>query len=371
MQFSAQHLASVLRLLEESLVGLDIGSSSVKAVELSMKGKNKGFELTQPRRRGRSPEAIVQGVFLNSSAIVDAIREAVEQRKIKTKEVAAAVSGHSVIVKKVSLPTMTRDELEDQIQWEAEQYIPFDVNEVNLDFQILDTSDGGRPDGRPAGRRQEGPDRRLRAGDHRGRAHARPAWTSRPSRSRTPSRPTTTPSPEEVVALVNVGRAGREHQHRRRTGCPAFTRDITDRRQPVHRRDPEGAVGQLRRGRAHQDGRLRASDGGQEVVPQEVEAGDPLGHRHGGGRDRSLARLLHRHEHGDRAHRRRCCLAGGGARMAGFDTVFHERTGIEVEILNPLARMLPSKGFDPGLSWMRWDRRSAWASASRPERSDS
>ena len=54
---------------------------------------------------------------------------------------ATAVSGHSVIVKKISLPTMTREELEESIRWEAEQYIPFDINEVNLDFQILEGGD--------------------------------------------------------------------------------------------------------------------------------------------------------------------------------------------------------------------------------------
>lgn len=125
----------------KSLVGLDIGSNSVKAVEIAVKGKEKGFEL---RSLGVAPmpaEAIVQGAFLNSSAIVESIQEAVQSGRIKTKEVSAAVAGHSVIVKKVSLPVMAREELEDQIQWEAEQYIPFDVNEVNLDFQILDTTD--------------------------------------------------------------------------------------------------------------------------------------------------------------------------------------------------------------------------------------
>jgi len=121
-----------------SLIGLDIGSSSVKAVEIATKSRDKGFEL---RSLGQAPldsEAIVQGTFLNSSAIVDAIREAVDLGKISGKDVAASVSGHSVIVKRVNLPQMSREELEDQIQWEAEQYIPFDVNEVNLDFQILD-----------------------------------------------------------------------------------------------------------------------------------------------------------------------------------------------------------------------------------------
>ena len=125
-----------------SVIGLDIGSSSVKAVEIALKSRDKGFELRALGQAMLPSEAIVQGAFLNSSAIVDAIREAVEKAKIRTKAVAAAVSGHSVIVKKVSLPAMSREELDEQIRWEAEQYIPFDVNEVNLDFQILD-EDGG------------------------------------------------------------------------------------------------------------------------------------------------------------------------------------------------------------------------------------
>ena len=124
----------------KSIVGLDVGSSSVKAVELTIKGKSGNFELSHLGVAQVPPEAIVQGAFLNSSAITEAIREAIENAKIKTKNVAAAVCGHSVIVKKVSLPVMTRDELDEQIRWEAEQYIPFDVNEVNLDFQILETA---------------------------------------------------------------------------------------------------------------------------------------------------------------------------------------------------------------------------------------
>ena len=82
----------------KSMVGLDIGSSSVKAVELTMKGRGTDFELTHLGVAKLPPEAIVQGAFLNSSAIVDAIREAIDTAKIRSKNVAAAVSGHSVIV---------------------------------------------------------------------------------------------------------------------------------------------------------------------------------------------------------------------------------------------------------------------------------
>jgi type IV pilus assembly protein PilM len=76
---------------------------------------------------------------MNSTAVVDAIQELFQAHKIKHKEVATSVSGHSVIIKKINLPQMTPEELEESIQWEAEQYIPFDINDVNIDVQILNT----------------------------------------------------------------------------------------------------------------------------------------------------------------------------------------------------------------------------------------
>ena len=62
-------------------------------------------------------------------------------RKIQTKDVAASLSGNAVIVKKITLPVMTEAELAESIYWEAEQYIPFDIQDVNLDYQILDAGD--------------------------------------------------------------------------------------------------------------------------------------------------------------------------------------------------------------------------------------
>ena len=70
--------------------------------------------------------------------MVDAIRRVFESRNIKTKDVAASLSGNAVIVKKIALPAMTEAELAESIYWEAEQYIPFDIQDVNLDYQILD-----------------------------------------------------------------------------------------------------------------------------------------------------------------------------------------------------------------------------------------
>src|SRR5438094_773920 len=78
---------------------------------------------------------------MNSTAIVEAIRGLVAQYTLKNREAAIGVSGHSVIIKKISMPKMTQEELEESIQWEAEQYIPFDVKDVNIDVQILTPPD--------------------------------------------------------------------------------------------------------------------------------------------------------------------------------------------------------------------------------------
>ena len=118
-------------------VGLDIGSGSIKVCWL--KQAKKSYSLQAFGMVQLPPEAIVDGALMNSTAVVDAIQELFQAHKIKHKEVATSVSGHSVIIKKINLPQMTPEELEESIQWEAEQYIPFDINDVNIDVQILNT----------------------------------------------------------------------------------------------------------------------------------------------------------------------------------------------------------------------------------------
>jgi type IV pilus assembly protein PilM len=123
-----------------NVVGLDIGSSSVKMLELAeAKG---GYQLRNFGIAPLPPEAIVDGALMDSVTIVDSVRGLSSALRIKTKDVVTSVSGHSVIVKKISIPTMTEDELEESIQWEAERYIPFDINDVNIDFQILGPTEG-------------------------------------------------------------------------------------------------------------------------------------------------------------------------------------------------------------------------------------
>jgi type IV pilus assembly protein PilM len=118
---------------------LDIGSSAVKAVELRPNGK--GFKVTAFGSEPIPPDGIVDGAIIDGASVADAIRRLFEGRGIKTKDVAASLSGNAVIVKKITLPVMTESELGESIYWEAEQYIPFDIQDVNLDYQILDSPD--------------------------------------------------------------------------------------------------------------------------------------------------------------------------------------------------------------------------------------
>lgn len=119
----------------KNLVGLDIGTSAVKLVELNeIKGnyRLKNFGVVKLPK-----ETIVNGVIINSDSLVQSIKSLMSNLKINNKNVSISISGHPVIIKKISLPFMTEDELESVIETEAEQYIPFDLVEVNIDFQIL------------------------------------------------------------------------------------------------------------------------------------------------------------------------------------------------------------------------------------------
>ena len=118
------------------IVGLDIGSSAVKAVELRPAGR--GYRVAAFASHPTPPNSIVDGAVIDGGAVAGAIRALFEKARFKTRRVATSLSGSAVIVKKITLPVMTGPELAASIHWEAEQYIPFDIQDVNLDYQVLD-----------------------------------------------------------------------------------------------------------------------------------------------------------------------------------------------------------------------------------------
>ncbi len=120
---------------KKDIVGIDIGSSAVKIVRL--RASRGSFHLVNLGIMPLPSETIVDNTIMDSGMVVSAIQNVLTAMKVKTKKVATSVSGHSVIIRKITLPLMSESELEMSIQWEAEQYIPFDVSEVNIDFHIL------------------------------------------------------------------------------------------------------------------------------------------------------------------------------------------------------------------------------------------
>jgi type IV pilus assembly protein PilM len=128
------------------LVGLDIGTSSIKAAVLKPRGKGRGFTLQNLAMEPLPPEVIVEGAIMDSGPVIEAINRVCEAGRIRQTEVAVALSGNSVIVKRVSIPSMSDEELAESIHWEAEQYIPFDIEDVNIDYQVLGDSDGDQMD---------------------------------------------------------------------------------------------------------------------------------------------------------------------------------------------------------------------------------
>ena len=117
------------------LLGLDIGSSSAKICQLK-DGRN-GYELDTVDRELFPVDAIVDGSILDRSGVIGALRKLLNRNKIRQKQCAIAISGFSVIVKRLSLPNQTEEELANNIRWEVEQHIPYNYDEVVYDTVIL------------------------------------------------------------------------------------------------------------------------------------------------------------------------------------------------------------------------------------------
>jgi len=118
-----------------NLVGLDIGSSTIKVGEIV--DAKKGRSLKNFAMLDIPPGIIEEGTIRDPDTAAQNIRELFKATGIKEQNVALSIGGFSIIVKNITVQTMTEEELQETIQVEAEQYIPFDISDVNLDFQIV------------------------------------------------------------------------------------------------------------------------------------------------------------------------------------------------------------------------------------------
>ncbi len=321
-------------------IGLDIGSSSVKLVQL--KERKGSYSLQAWGSAPLPPEAIVDGALMNSAAIVQAIQDVLGEVKVKQKEAAIGVRGHSVIIKKISLPRMSQEELDESIQWEAEQYIPFDVKDVNIDTQILER--GGDTAGQmdvllvaakkdmindyvsvcaEAGLTTTVVDVDAFAVQNAFEANYEAA-------------------PGQPVVLINVG-AAVSNINIVTDGNATFTRDITMGGNAFTEEIQKQLNISYDEAEALKVGGQGESD---TVVPQEVERViQGVAEQMGGEVQRSLD--FYAASAGD-ARITRVYLSGGTARIPALYRVIEQRAGVPVEILNPFRGIEIDEGrFDP------------------------
>ena len=126
------------------IVGLDIGSSSIKAVELRrVRGE---IQVVNVGMEALASDIVVDSMIVDSGSVASTISKVFSDHGMKSKQVATSVSGHSVIVKKISMAPMPEEELEDAIRNEAPQHIPFEMSDVNLDYQVLSEANAPQMD---------------------------------------------------------------------------------------------------------------------------------------------------------------------------------------------------------------------------------
>src|SRR5512140_3240445 len=323
-------------------VGLDIGSSSIKLVHV--KEKRGGFALQAFGTAPLPPEAIVDGALMNSAAIVEAIQEVIAAQRLKAREVAIGVRGHSVIIKKIQLPRMTQEELDESIQWEAEQYIPFDVKDVNIDTQIL------TPDGDAAGQMDV-----LLVAAKKDMINDYTSVCAEAGLTATvvdvdafavqnAYETNYEQAPQETVVIVNVGAAVTNLNVVSR-GVTTFTRDITMGGNAFTEEIQKQLNISYDEAEALKVGGQGDSDA---VVPQEVERViQGVAEQLGGEIQRSLDFYASTAPDGKIT---RAVLSGGTARVPALFKTLEARAGVAVEILNPFKNIeIDNKKFDPAV----------------------
>jgi len=325
--------------MPKNCIGLDIGSSSVKVVQI--KETSKGLQLVNFGFEPLPAQTIVDGAIMNQSAVVEAIKTLRDNLGIKGKEVATAISGHSVIIKKIKVPPMTPEELEEQIPWEAEHHIPFSKDDVEIDHQLVGSDGAG---GQMelllvAAKKEVVSDYSMVIRE----AKLVPmimdvaAFTIQNAYEAN-----YTVIPEEAVAIINVG-ATLCNINIVAGGTSAFTRDVTvggnafteeiQKRLNVSQEEAEAwKIGS-------------AGEGVSDVVPQEVEAviasvADSMAGKFQRSLDFFLAATSD-------AKITKIYLCGGSAKVPALQRALEEKSRTAVEVMDPFRKIaVDEKKFD-------------------------
>ena len=312
------------------LVGVDIGSSAIKLCQLKdIRGKK---TLVKFGYHALPPQTIVDGHVQNAAAIVEGLNQLFNQHKIKRREVALAVSGHAVIIKKMALPMMTNAELDEQIDWEAEQQIPYDIKDVQIDYEVLrKRPEQGQMDVLlVAAKKEEINEAAQIARD----AKLKPlvidvdAFTVQNAFEANYGLPR-----EGTVALINIG-ATLTTINILSQGIPSFTRNIINGGNAITEEIQKQMGISTEEADAYKVG---GSAGEMGVVPQEVvRIIDGVAEVMAGEFQRSLDFFLATTAE---ANVTRVCLAGGTAKVGALHKAIERRSRLPIEVVDSWRRV--------------------------------
>lgn len=323
----------------QQIVGLDIGSRFLKA--LQVKETSKGFVVERFGILPIEPELIVDGSILDSLRVVEGIKTLFRQMGTKTKNVTLSVSGHSsVIIKRITLPEMTEEELQESIRFEAEQYIPFDIDDVNLDFHILgSTETAGQMEVLLVAVKKDKINEYVSVVQEAGLI---PQIVDVDAFALENAYEINYDiEPEQNVALINVG-ASRINLNILKGGVSVFTRDSS-----IGSNIQTEAI-QKELGLTYDEAE-RLKRGGQVdgVAQEEADAiiqssSDDIINEITRSLDYFKGTFMHENVH-------RAMISGGCSLIKGFVPRLTEMTGVEVEVLNPFANIEIDKAVEKEL----------------------
>ena len=321
----------------KNLIGVDIGSTSIKLCEI--KESRGSRKLVDFRFHPLPAETIVDGHIINSGAVVEGLELLFHKKR--RRNVALRASGHSVIIKKIAMPLMTPAELSEQITWEAEQHIPFDLSEVHIDHQVLHRREAeGQMDVLlVAAKQEEIADLTNLARE----ARLKPMVVDLDAFcvQNVFEAAFGAAQPHETVVLIHVG-ASLTTVNIIADSTTAFTRDIANGGNAI----TEEIQRQLSISRDEAEAYKCGGDG-RGIVPREVpEIINQVVEQLAGEIQRSLDFYLATSGEGDLS---RIYVSGGTANVRALLDAIHDRARVPVEVLDPLKVAPPDSKLDPML----------------------
>jgi type IV pilus assembly protein PilM len=319
------------------LVGLDIGSKAIKLCEVFETRQN-GFELNKFGMIDIPNGAIEDGVIKDSETVSQTIRELFKAQKIREKNVAVSIGGYSVIVKKIQVQSMTDAELHETIHFEAEQYIPFDINDVNLDFQILGESPlvANKLDVILVAAKKELVDEYVNLIELSG---LRPCVVDIDAFALQNIYEVNYDTKEEVVALIDIG-AGKTSLNIVRENATLFMRDVSLGCSQINHKISEKVACSLEEAEE-----IKITGKSVKITPPEIadivssvigdwclEIRRAIDFFYSTYPDDQISKIL---------------ISGGGANITEFRHTLASETASEVEIINPFGKFSIDKRLDP------------------------